>query len=94
LNRKYPILRENFSCKNELKEKVVKKIGESLKSAFPRHGEFSTVDDARLVLENGWLLVRASGTVPIIRLTVKGESLKAAKQIMEKGAKSIKKLLG
>jgi phosphomannomutase len=33
----------------------------------------------------GWLLVRASGTEPIVRLTVEGESLKAAENIMGKG---------
>jgi phosphoglucosamine mutase len=91
---KYPILRNNFSCKNDVKEKAVEEIGESLKSVFPGYREFSTVDGVRVVLENGWLLVRASGTEPIIRLTVESESSKAARQIMEKGAKSIKNLLG
>ena len=91
---KYPILRENFSCKNDVKEKTVEKIGEHLKSVFRTYLEFSKIDGVRLVLEKGWLLIRASGTEPVVRLTVEGESLKAAREIMEKGAKSIRNLLG
>jgi len=91
---KYPILRENFSCRNDEKEEAVEKIGERLKSVFRTYREFSKVDGVRLVIEKGWLLIRASGTEPAIRLTVEGESLKAAKEIMEKGAKSIRNLLG
>jgi phosphomannomutase len=37
------------------------------------------------------LVINASGTEPLIRFTVKGESLKAAKDIMEKGTASVKK---
>lgn len=91
---KYPILRENFSCKKNEKEEAVEKIGERLKSVFQNYQKFSKVDGVRLVLKTGWLLVRASGTEPLVRLTVEGESLKAAREIMEKGAKSIRNLLG
>jgi phosphomannomutase len=36
-------------------------------------------------LENGWILIRASNTKPVIRLTVECEWLRTAKKIMEKG---------
>jgi len=91
---KYPVIRRSFGCRNELKEKAVKQAGEAFKSVFHSYKNVSTIDGFRLVLEEGWLLVRASGTEPLVRVTVEGESLNAAKQIMEKGAESMKKLLG
>jgi phosphoglucosamine mutase len=90
----YRTLRENVACKNELKYKVMEKIEENLRGLFPSYRRVSTVDGIRLSVEDGWILVRASGTEPFIRLTVEGESLKAAKKIMEKGVTLVKGIVG
>jgi phosphoglucosamine mutase len=87
----YITQRENISVKNEQKYKVIAKIESSLKTAFPDFKDFSTVDGVRLALEHGWLLVRASGTEPLIRLTVEGESLTAANDITQKATALIHK---
>jgi phosphoglucosamine mutase len=82
----YITMRENFVCKNDAKYGIVEKLGEALKEAFPSYTDFSTVDGVRLALKNGWMLVRASGTEPLIRLTVEGATLQAAKDITQKAS--------
>ena len=62
-------------------------------------GKFDTSSDVenlpiRLSLEDGWILIRASGTEPVIRLTVEGESLRTAKKIMEKGIMLVEQSAG
>jgi phosphoglucosamine mutase len=90
---RYPILRENIPSSGAEKHATVQNVGEDLKAAFPEYLELSTVDGVRLSLENGWILIRASGTEPVVRLTVEGESLKAAKEIMRKGAIAVNNAL-
>jgi len=91
---KYETLRTNIACKNEMKHKVVEKLGEDLKTAFPVYKEYSSIDGVRLAFEDCWILARASGTEPLVRLTVEGESLKVAKEIMKKGVRLLKKIIG
>jgi phosphoglucosamine mutase len=86
-------LRENITCKNEVKHKFMKRIKDALISFFSSYRQISTVDGVRLSLRDGWILVRASGTEPLIRLTVEGESSKGAEEIMKKGSALIKDVI-
>jgi phosphoglucosamine mutase len=86
----YHTLRENVACKNETKYSIMQEVEKALKLFFPLYRQVSTVDGVRFAVQDGWVLVRASGTEPLLRLTVEGESLKAAKQIMDKSITLVK----
>jgi len=87
-------LREKLTCKNELKSKVLRLVEKNIKSAFPDLKNLSTIDGVRITIEEGWLLIRASGTEPLIRVTVEGESLKAARDTMKRGKTLIQNAFG
>ena len=73
----YPVLRESFSCKTA-RETVT-----ALGAAKP-------TDGIRIADEDGWCLIRASGTEPKIRITAEGKTLQKAKEILKKGRSMIK----
>ncbi|MCL2134268.1 MAG: phosphoglucosamine mutase [Candidatus Bathyarchaeota archaeon] len=81
---KYVTLRENIKCPNEIKTDVVTLIVGIIKSEFCEYTDFSTIDGIRLAFEDGWFLIRASGTEPFIRITAEGKTGNAAKELMHK----------
>ena len=51
------------------------------------------VDGIRFELENGWILVRPSGTESIIRITVEGRRDEDVDELMEMGKTLVRKAL-
>ena len=81
---KYLTLRKNIKCSNEVKTKTITAIAEIIKDEIVGFIDFSTIDGVRLALKDGWLLIRASGTEPLIRVTVEGKTESIAKELMYK----------
>jgi len=89
----YPLLRQNVACSNSVKPIVLEKVYEALPAIFSDVKEQSKIDGFRLALKQGWLLVRPSGTEPLMRITVEAETRKTSEIIMKKTAKLIDKLV-
>ena len=84
----YPTL----SAKAETRQKarVMERVLEGYSSVFGDVKEVNRVDGVRLRLDDGWVLIRASGTEPIIRLSAEGKNKKAAEDLITKGKTLIK----
>jgi phosphoglucosamine mutase len=91
---KYHILRENIKCSNEKKDKTIAYLTRTIKNQFKGYIDFSTIDGVRLTLKEGWLLIRASGTEPLIRVTVEGKTENIAKELMHKATSLIQHIEG
>ena len=90
---RYPTLRRNITCPEQTKSMVMKKLEKTLPTDLPNVKEKMTTDGIRLTLKNGWILIRPSGTEPLIRITVEADSEKEAKELIEKGTKIVNKVI-
>jgi phosphoglucosamine mutase len=87
----YPLMKDKVKCPNEKKGAVMKALAESLPKNLKDVAQVLTVDGLGITMKVGWILVRPSGTEPIIRITCEGPSeglvqstLNTARRIIEK----------
>jgi phosphoglucosamine mutase len=85
----YPIIREAVRFDPKYKEIVLKKLDQELKAV--ECDELLTLDGFRLQFEDGWALVRPSGTEPKIRYLAEARTEKRAKEIMNEISTIVKR---
>jgi Phosphomannomutase len=83
----YPTLRSTVECDNSQKSEVMKAISSKLATM----GEVSSIDGIRVDMEDGWVLVRPSGTEAKIRITA--EARKNVKELHAKIETIVKECL-
>jgi len=74
----YPLVRESYPCENS--RDILISLGAS-----------SPTDGIRITEEDGWYLIRASGTEPKIRITAEGKTPAMAKELLTRGKERIQK---
>jgi phosphomannomutase/phosphoglucomutase len=77
-----------IKCPEELKQVVMQKIAEET-----REFEVDTTDGVKIIKEEGWVIIRPSGTEPIFRCFAEAKTKEEAKTMVEWGVNLIKKHL-
>ncbi len=82
---RYYMVKGKVECRDK------KRLLDELKKEFP---DANHSDGARIDYEDGWLLIRPSGTEPIARVYAEGKTEERARELYEMGVKVVKKILG
>ena len=83
----YPISKAEIDCEDQYKFQVVENLKQSLTAEY---NDVNTLDGVRINLENGWVLIRASNTSPIIRMTIEADSEEIIEELTVKFGDRIK----
>ncbi len=86
---RYPILRGSIEFDREDRAKTAKCVERELRSV--KCEEMVTTDGFRLQFEDGWALVRFSGTEPKVRLLAEARTERRAAEIMKVISSSVKR---
>jgi len=67
----YPTKKEEIECADNIKFEVIQQLKQKLSKEYT---QANTMDGVRVDFEEGWVLIRASNTSPIIRLTTEADT--------------------
>jgi len=93
LVEEFKILPSSFTTKDKISctEEVANKVISGLLAEFP---DSDTTDGIKIVLDNkNWVMIRPSGTEPIIRIYAESDSQKNLESLMEKFIQKIKSII-
>ena len=75
----YPsVYEKNFECADNLKFAVIEK----LRSQFKEYGlKTLDIDGVKLIEEDGWVILRASNTEPVVRISAEARTKEKLKKL-------------
>lgn len=77
-----------IECPDELKQEIMQKIAEETKEF-----EVDTTDGVKIIKDDGWIIIRPSGTEPIFRCFAEAKTPEEAKEMAEWGISLVSKFL-
>jgi phosphoglucosamine mutase len=86
----YPLKKTKIECPNEKKQSVMDALAKKLPKRMGDVKKVLTVDGLGITLQQGWVLVRPSGTEPVIRITCEAQSQDAVEEILRKSEEVVK----
>jgi phosphoglucosamine mutase len=90
----YPLNREKIMCSNIQKTSAMDRIKNGYTEVFGEVNTVNMVDGLRLEMPSGWVLIRPSGTEPLIRITVEGQTQKDVENMIDKAKQLVKQGIG
>jgi len=85
---RYSQIKQRVKCSDELKPKVLK----ALAKRFSKY-KLDRTDGLRVIFDDGWLLLRPSGTEPIFRCFAEARDGKRAEELAKLGMQELKKCI-
>ncbi len=89
----YPLMKAKISVSNDHKTQVMEKLRDVLPSAMGDVKEVITVDGLGVSLEKGWVLVRPSGTEPVIRITCEAPTQEIVQTILDTAKEAVQNVV-
>ena len=84
--------KSKIHCPNELKGDVMAEAGK--RAHLFGASDISTLDGLRLEFDDSWMLIRASGTEPAIRVIAESPSRSRTKKLLAEGIEAVRSCLG
>ncbi|TFG10507.1 phosphoglucosamine mutase [Candidatus Thorarchaeota archaeon] len=89
----YPLKKTKLKCPDAKKRVVMGRLAETLPDEMDDVTDVLTVDGLGISLRDGWVLVRPSGTEPVIRITCEAQSEERAQSILEDAKEVVQKAI-
>lgn len=86
---RYATVKKKIACPNEKKERALKAF-----AASQRGAKVDATDGVKVLLKDGWVLVRPSGTEPLFRVYAEAKEQARAERLAEEKLRELKELLG